>query len=52
MMRKVVQKFEFKIDFLLIKLINLLNSFQFNVAIALFYEIYKYFNDSVKIRNR
>ena len=37
-----------KIDLYVYKIDKAINSFQFNVAIAQFYEVYKYLNDSVK----
>ncbi len=43
------EKFEEKIDLHIYKIDNSVNNFQFNVAIAQFYEIYKYFNDSIKL---
>ncbi len=41
--------FENKINLGVYKIDNAINNFQFNVAIAQFYEIYRYFNDSMKI---
>ena len=44
------KSFENKIDLCVYKIDNAINHFQFNVAIAQFYEIYRYFNDSMKLR--
>jgi len=41
--------FEEKINLYVYKIDNAINNFQFNVAIAQFYEIYRYFNDSLKL---
>ena len=43
------KSFEDKVDLYVYKIDNAINRFQFNVAIAQFYEIYKYFNDSLKL---
>ena len=43
------KSFENKIDLSVYKIDNAINNFQFNVAIAQFYEIYRYFNDSMKL---
>tara|TARA_Y200000002_G_scaffold344680_1_gene318052 strand:+ start:284 stop:2812 length:2529 start_codon:yes stop_codon:yes gene_type:complete len=42
------KSFESKIDLSVFKIDNAINNFQFNVAIAQFYEIYRYFSDSMK----
>ncbi len=42
------KSFENKIDLSVYKIDNAINNFQFNVAIAQFYEIYKYFSNSMK----
>ncbi len=46
---KKQKSFENKIDLCVYKIDNAINHFQFNVAIAQFYEIYRYFNDSMKL---
>jgi len=46
---KKQKSFENKIDLCVYKIDNAINNFQFNVAIAQFYEIYRYFNDSIKL---
>ena len=46
---KKQKSFENKIDLYVYKIDNAINRFQFNVAIAQFYEIYRYFNDSLKL---
>jgi leucyl-tRNA synthetase len=46
---KKQKSFENKIDLCVYKIDNAINNFQFNVAIAQFYEIYRYFNDSMKL---
>ena len=46
---KKQKSFENKIDLCVYKIDNAINNFQFNVAIAQFYEIYRYFNDSLKL---
>ena len=46
---KKQKSFENKIDLCVYKIDNAINHFQFNVAIAQFYEIYRYFNDSIKL---
>ncbi len=43
-------KFEDKIEFFVYKIDKAINGFQFNVAIAQFYEVYRYLNDSVKLK--
>ena len=43
------KSFENKIDLSVYKIDNAINNFQFNVAIAQFYEIYRYFSDSMKL---
>ena len=40
--------FEEKINLYVYKIDNAINNFQFNVAIAQFYEVYRYFNESIK----
>jgi leucyl-tRNA synthetase len=42
--------FETDIDFYAYKIDKAINSFQFNVAIAQFYEVYKYLNDSIQLQ--
>ena len=42
--------FEEKINLYLYKIDNAINNFQFNVAIAQFYEVYRYFNESIKLK--
>jgi leucyl-tRNA synthetase len=42
--------FKDKINLYVYKIDNAINNFQFNVAIANFYEVYRYFNDSIKLR--
>ena len=46
---KIQKSFENKIDLSVYKIDSAINNFQFNVAIAQFYEIYRYFNDSMKL---
>ncbi len=46
---KLQKSFEDKIDLYVYKIDNAINRFQFNVAIAQFYEIYRYFNESIKL---
>jgi len=41
--------FEEKINLYVYKIDNAINNFQFNVAIAQFYEVYRYFNESIKL---
>ena len=41
------KRFENKINFLVLRLITLFNNFQLNVAVAQFYEVYRYFNESI-----
>ena len=43
------KSFENKIDLSVYKIDNAIKNFQFNVAIAQFYEIYRYFSDSLKL---
>tara|TARA_X000001036_G_C20675606_1_gene804017 strand:- start:45 stop:2573 length:2529 start_codon:yes stop_codon:yes gene_type:complete len=43
------QNFKNKIDLYIFKIDNSINNFQFNVAIAQFYEVYNYFNESMKL---
>ncbi len=43
------KEFELKIDIYVSKITEALNNFQFNVAIAHFYEIYRFLNESLKI---
>ena len=42
--------FEEKINLYVYKIDNAINNFQFNVAIAQFYEVYRYFNESIKLK--
>jgi len=42
--------FEEKINLYAHKIDNAINNFQFNVAIAQFYEVYRYFNESIKLK--
>ncbi len=44
------KKFEDKINIYIFKIDSAINHFQFNVAIAQFYEIYRYFNDALKLK--
>ena len=37
-----------KIDLYILKITDLINNFQFNVAVAQFYEIYKFFNNNMQ----
>ena len=46
--KKLEKEFVNKIDLYVLKIDELVDRFQFNVAIAQFYEIYKFFNDHVK----
>jgi leucyl-tRNA synthetase len=46
---KEIKYFEDKIDLYVNKIDSSINNFQFNVAIAQFYEVYKYLNDSIKL---
>ena len=46
--KKLEKEFVNKIDLYVLKIDELVDRFQFNVAIAHFYEIYKFFNDHVK----
>ena len=46
---KKQKSFENKVDLYVYKIDNAINRFQFNVAIAQFYEIYRYFNESLKL---
>ncbi|MDB3857901.1 leucine--tRNA ligase [Pelagibacteraceae bacterium] len=43
------KKFENKINIFVYKIDNTIKNFQFNVAIAQFYEAYRYINDSIKL---
>ena len=45
--KKIEQEFSDKIDLYISKVDHLINKFQFNVAIAQFYEIYKFFNNQL-----
>ena len=47
--KKKQESFENKVDLCVYKIDNAINNFQFNVAIAQFYEIYRYLNDSIKL---
>ncbi len=44
------EAFEIKINSFIFKIDKAINSFQMNVAIAQFYEVYKYLNDIIKLR--
>ena len=44
------KKFEEKIDYYILKIDNAINNFQFNVAIAQFYEVYNFFNESLNLK--
>ena len=44
------KKFEDKIDLYAFKIDTSINNFQFNVAIAQFYEIYRFLNDAIKLK--
>ena len=46
---KTQKTFENKIDLSVYKIDSAINNFQFNVAIAQFYEIYRYFYESIKL---
>jgi len=46
---KKQKSFEDKVDLYVYKIDNAINRFQFNVAVAQFYEVYRYFNDSLKL---
>ncbi len=48
--KKNVKEFEIKINQYIFRIDRAIKNFQFNVAIAQFYEIYKYFNDSIKLK--
>ena len=52
--KKTEKFFENKIDLFIFKIDKAINNFQMNVAIALFYEVYRYLNESIKteIRNK
>jgi len=43
------KNFENKIDLFIFKIDKAISNFQLNVAIAQFYEVYRYFNESIKI---
>ena len=43
------KNFEEKINLYVYKIDNAINNFQFNVAIAQFYEVYRYFNETMKL---
>jgi len=47
--KKEEEKFSNKIDLYVYKINSSINNFQFNVAIAQFYEVYRYFNESIKL---
>ena len=47
--KKEEAKFEEKIDLYALKIDNSINNFQFNVAIAQFYQIYKYITESINL---
>ena len=44
------KKFEEQINLFIYKIDNTIRNFQFNVAIANFYEVYRYFNESLKLK--
>ncbi len=44
------KKFEEKINLFIYKIDNAINNFQFNVAIAQFYEVYRYFNEAINLK--
>ncbi len=48
--KKDEENFKIKIETYVYKIDRAINSFQLNVAIAQFYEVYKYFNDSMKLK--
>ena len=50
--QKIEKEFTDKINLYVLKIDNLITKFQFNVSIAQFYEIYKYFNDQLKLNIR
>jgi len=45
---EIQKKFENEIDLFVYKIDSSINNFQFNVAIAQFYEVYRFINDSVE----
>ena len=47
--QKISEDFDNKIELFVYKIDKAINSFQFNVAIAQFYEVYKYLSDCVKL---
>ncbi len=48
--KKAEEKFEVKIDIYINKITTAINSFQFNVAVAQFYEVYRLLGVSVKLK--
>ncbi|MFL2852705.1 MAG: leucine--tRNA ligase [Candidatus Pelagibacter sp.] len=46
--KKIEKLFENQIDLFIFKIDKAINNFQMNVAIAQFYEVYRYLNDSIK----
>ena len=48
--KKLEEKFSIDIDIFLNKITSSIKNFQFNVAIAQFYEIYRYLNEHVKLQ--
>ena len=51
-MKMIMKKkiFEKKINLYIYKIDNAINNFQFNVAIAQFYEVYRYFNEAINLK--
>ena len=50
-MKMIMKKmFEEKINLFIYKIDNSINNFQFNVAIAQFYEAYRYFNEAINLK--
>ena len=48
--KKDEENFKIKIETYIYKIDKAINNFQLNVAIAQFYEVYKYLNDSIKLK--
>ena len=48
--KEEIKNFENKIDLYVYKIDKAINNFHLNVAIANFYETYKFFNDSLKLK--
>ena len=48
--KKDEESFKIKIETYIYKIDKAINNFQLNVAIAQFYEVYKYLNDSIKLK--